>query len=111
MHRLLFDQNLSYRIIQHIEQLFPESDHVRLLGLDKADDLTIWEYAKNHNFHIVTQDNDFTDISTLYGYPPKIIRISTGNTTTDVVIKLINGKQEIIKEFLDNKETGILEIE
>jgi predicted nuclease of predicted toxin-antitoxin system len=111
MHKLLFDQNLSYRIIKQIEHLFPSSSHVRLLKLDKVDDLAIWKYANEHGFHIVTQDTDFNDINTLYGYPPKIIRIRTGNASTNAIIQLIQNKNEIIHDFLDNEETGFLELD
>jgi predicted nuclease of predicted toxin-antitoxin system len=40
--RLLFDQNLSHRLVSDLEDLSPNSAHVRLLGLSEADDLTIW---------------------------------------------------------------------
>lgn len=59
MHKLLLDQNLSYRILTQLEQFFPRSSHVRLLKLDQSDDIAIWQYAKKHNFHIVSKDTDF----------------------------------------------------
>ena len=111
MHKLLFDQNLSYKIVKQIAHLFPESNHVRLLKLDKADDLDVWQYAKEHGYHIVTQDTDFHDINTLYGYPPKIIRINTGNTVTHTIVELLEKKNELIHDFLDNDEMGFLELE
>src|SRR5258708_4760795 len=111
MHKFLLDQNLSYKIIKEIEDIFPKSTHVRLLNLDTSDDLTVWRYAKENGYHIVTQDTDFSDISTLNGYPPKIIRINTGNTATQTIIKLLQNKCEIINEFLDNKKIGYLEID
>ncbi|MGI0061909.1 MAG: DUF5615 family PIN-like protein [Nitrosotalea sp.] len=111
MHKLLFDQNLSYKIIKHIEHLFLNTSHVKLLDLDQADDLSIWEYAKENNFTIVTQDTDFDDINTLSGYPPKIIRINTGNTATKTVIELILDKYEIITDFLKNIDIGFLELD
>ncbi len=111
MHKLLLDQNLSYKIIKHIKHLFPNSTHVRLLKLDQADDLAVYLYAKEHNFHIVTQDADFNDINTLNGYPPKVIRINTGNNATQTIIELIQNKSEIILDFLDNETIGFLEID
>ena len=36
--KLLFDQNLSFKLCEQLASLFPESSHVRLLGLEKADD-------------------------------------------------------------------------
>lgn len=111
MHKLLFDQNLSFRLVKQIEHVFPESNHVRLLNLDKADDLTVWQYAKDNNFHIVSKDSDFYNITTLYGYPPKVIRINIGNASTKAIIKLFEQKEETIKAFLDNKITGLLELD
>ena len=109
MHKLLFDQNLSYKIIKQIEHLFPDSNHVHLLKLDKADDAAIWKYAKENNFHIVSKDADFNDMNTLYGFPPKIIWIR-GNTTTQVIVKLLKNKNEIIYDFLDDKKVGLMEL-
>ena len=111
MHKLLLDQNLSYKIIKQIEHLFPDSNHVHLLKLDKADDLTIWKYAKKNNFHIVSKDADFNDMNTLYGFPPKIIWIHSGNTSTQTVVKLLKNKNEIIHAFLDDRKTGLLKLE
>ena len=57
--KLLFDQNLSHRLISLLHDLFPNSVHVRSLGFAEADDLTIWNYAKDHGLVIVTQDSDY----------------------------------------------------
>lgn len=111
MHKLLLDQNLSYKIIKHIVHLFPGSTHVRLVNLDTSDDLSLWKYAKENGYHIVTQDTDFNDISTLYGYPPKIIRINIGNTATQTIIELLQDKVETIKEFFNDENAGYLELE
>ena len=110
MPKLLFDQNLSYRIIKNIGDLFPESKHVARLKLDKADDLALWQYAKDNDFHIVSKDTDFNDINTLYGFPPKIIWIQTGNTSTKNIIEIIRNKSKVIQLFLEDTNTGILKI-
>jgi predicted nuclease of predicted toxin-antitoxin system len=44
--KLLFDQNISYRIIQKIEDIFPESRQVRNIKLENSTDSQIWEYAR-----------------------------------------------------------------
>ena len=43
------------------------------LGFDQLPDREIWEYGKRENFLIVTKDADFSDLSLLCGFPPKII--------------------------------------
>ena len=37
--KLLFDQNLSFKLCQALADLFPGSSQVRLLGLAEADDI------------------------------------------------------------------------
>lgn len=44
--KLLFDQNLSYKLCQRLADLFPGSSQVRLLGLREADDQAVWHYAQ-----------------------------------------------------------------
>ena len=57
--KLLFDQNISFRIIKQLERVFPGSKQVKELGLENTSDIEIWEYAKINNFVIVTFDADF----------------------------------------------------
>jgi predicted nuclease of predicted toxin-antitoxin system len=63
--KLLFDQNLSFKLYRQLADLFPGSNQLRLLGLSEADDRAIWEYAKANRFILVTQDADFADMATL----------------------------------------------
>src|SRR3989442_611123 len=48
--RLLFDQNLSFKLCSRLAGLFPDSSQVRLLGLSEADDRVVWEHAKANGF-------------------------------------------------------------
>jgi len=107
--KLLFDQNISFRLIKRISDIFPESKQVRELGLENTTDIEIFEYAKRNGFAIVTFDSDFFDISTLKGYPPKIIWIRTGNTSIDNLEIILRNRQELIEIFL-NEDYGCIEI-
>ncbi len=97
--KLLFDQNISFRLVKKIVTIFPNSKQVRELGLENATDSEIFEYAKKNDFTIVTFDADFCGISVLKGFPPKIIWIRTGNTTTNNLELLLNNKSELILQF------------
>ncbi len=108
--KLLFDQNISFRIIKKIEDIFQDSEQTKRLNLDKASDFEIWKYAKNNNFCIVTFDSDFIDISVLKGTPPKIIWLRVGNTSTNSIAEIFQTNQEIIKEFLTSVEVAYLEL-
>jgi predicted nuclease of predicted toxin-antitoxin system len=57
--KLPFDENLSFKLCRQLDDLFPGSSQVRLLGLERADDATIWGHAKANEFAIVTLDADF----------------------------------------------------
>lgn len=77
--KLLFDQNLSWRLPEHLAELYPGSRHIREFGLKESEDLDIWEHAKANDFVIVTKDKDFQQRSLLYGHPPKVVRLLVGN--------------------------------
>lgn len=98
--KLLFDQNISFRLINKIITLFPEAKQVRQLGIENYSDIEIWEYAKQNDYSIITFDADFLDISSLKGHPPKIIWLRFGNTSTDMLAEILTAKYEIIKEFI-----------
>ena len=107
--KLLFDQNISFRLLKQIIDIFPESKQVRELGLENSTDSEIFEYAKRNDYAIVTFDSDFCDLNIMKGSPIKIIWIRTGNVTTKNLEDLIRDKHESIKLFLV-EEYGCLEI-
>ena len=57
--KLLFDQNLSPRLPNQLEDIFPGSLHVREVRLIKATDTLIWEYARQHELILISKDADF----------------------------------------------------
>lgn len=102
--KLLFDQNISFRIISKISHLFPEAKQVRQLGIENDLDIDIWQFAKDNDYSIVTYDSDFYDLSNLKGHPPKIIWLRIGNTTTNFLAQIINSKTATIKSFIQDNE-------
>ena len=56
--KLLFDENLSYKLVRLLEDLFPNSIHVRDIDLKAADDPLVWEYAKDNDLILVSKDAD-----------------------------------------------------
>lgn len=106
----MLDQNLSYRMLPELEQVYPGSSHVRLRNLDTADDKTIWEYAREHGFAIVTLDSDFHELATIYGAPPKVVWIKTGNQPRGYVVsKLLQYRRQILM-LEEDAETAVVEI-
>jgi predicted nuclease of predicted toxin-antitoxin system len=87
--KLLFDQNISYRILKKLPDFYSESSHVKTEDLFDVSDIEIWEYAKYNEFTIVSLDSDFNDINVIKGFPPKIIWIKTGNLDIDEIAQLL----------------------
>lgn len=108
--KLLFDQNISFRILKKLPEIFQGSSHVNSEGLMNSSDFEIWEYARTQNFIIVTQDSDFNDLYLLRGFPPKILWIQTGNFQTFELALILENRQNTLIEFSTNDELGCLVI-
>jgi len=106
--KLLLDENLSDRILQRIIGLYPDSAHVKTLGLTNTDDAEIWEYAKTNDFVIVSKDSDFHQRSLLYGHPPKFIYLRVGNCSTSKIVQILRDEIDIISQFGDREAESIL---
>ena len=109
--KLLFDQNLSHRLVGLLGDLFPNSIHVRQIGLHEADDLTIWNHAKEHDLVIVTQDSDYADWNKIRGVPPPIVWLRCGNASVDEIhAKLRDAAERILLIAAEQAEIEIVEI-
>ncbi len=106
--KLLFDHNLSPRLVAQLFDLYPDSTHVYLVGLDQASDQAIWQYARLNDFIVVTKDADYSDLSVLSGYPPKVIWIRRGNCETRDIASLLRSDYEAIKALSEDAAIGIL---
>jgi predicted nuclease of predicted toxin-antitoxin system len=108
--KLLFDQNLSFKLCSALADLFPGSSQVRLLGLAEADDAAVWRHAKANGFIFVTQDADFADMASLYGAPPKVIWLRCGNQPTEGIERRLRAQAPAIAAFEQDREAACLEL-
>lgn len=106
--RLLFDHNLSPRLVRRLADLYPDTNHVFLVGLDRASDLAVWMYAQTNDYIIVTKDSDFGDVSVLRGFPPKVIWLRLGNCTTNDVERTLRNGFAAIDAFANDPTAGVL---
>ena len=97
--KLLFDENLSFRLCELLSELFPGSTHVRDVGLERADDRTIWNYAADRGFVVVSLDVDFAEMAALLGAPPKTIWLRSGNQPTEITAELLRAHFALIQNF------------
>jgi predicted nuclease of predicted toxin-antitoxin system len=87
--KLLFDENLSPRLVELLADVFPGSAHVRDVGLASATDADVWAYAKLNALTIVSKDADFRQVSFLHGQPPKVVWLHVGNRSTAGIQSLV----------------------
>lgn len=106
--KLLFDHNLSPKLVRNLADLFPDSSHLFLLNLDESDDTIVFDFARQNNFTIVTKDADFNDLGLVRGFPPKIIWMRRGNCSTGEIEKILRNHFADISEFYQSKDHGVL---
>ena len=108
MKLLLFDQNISPRLVDRLADLYPGSIHVSIIGMGNALDIEIWQYAYDHENIIVTKDADFSELGLLKGFPPKIIWIRRGNCSTRDIETILRENYSAISTLGEDPEIGIL---
>ena len=97
--KLLLDQNISRKLVKTLGRSFPGTSHVHTLGLSTASDLEVWEYARTHEYIIVTQDSDFSERIAVHGHPPKVVWLRVGNTSTQHIKTLLAERRKDILAF------------
>lgn len=106
--KLLFDENLSFRLPDAVADLFPGSAHVRSLGLKGRADDTIWEVAARQGFVIVSKDRDFFDKAVVAGGTPKFVWIRLGNVSTKAVEDVIRSNSGRIEALGASSEIVLI---
>lgn len=106
--KLLFDQNVSHRLVALLADAYPNCLHVRMIGLNAASDTIIWDYAKRNGYMIVSKDADFRQRSFLLGYPPKVIWIRRGNCSTNAVVTILRNHVADIARFEADPTAAVL---
>jgi len=104
----LFDENLSHKLVRSLEDLFPNSVHVRDVGLKASDDLEVWKYAQDNSLIICSKDSDLHQRSFLLGFPPKILWVRLGNCSTSEVEALLRKHFASIALFADDDYASFL---
>ena len=106
--KLLFDHNLSPCLVNRLGDIYPNSNHLFNLGLDTEEDSVVWQYARDNEFIIVTKDSDFSELTLVRGFPPKVIWIRIGNCTTNDIESLIRFHEKEIEKFHSDLSLGVL---
>jgi predicted nuclease of predicted toxin-antitoxin system len=108
--KLLFDQNLSFKLVRLLADLFPGSTQLRLVGLDATDGPLVWDYTIQHDMAIVTQDVDFANLSLLRGHPPKIVWLRCGNQSTLTIERILRANAALLQQFDSDPVLSFIEV-
>jgi predicted nuclease of predicted toxin-antitoxin system len=108
--KLLLDENLSRRLVPLLAPAYPGTTQVVLLGLESASDSVVWQTAKDRGFVIVTRDVDFSELSLVWGQPPKVIWLRTPNPSKAATLKILLEHRAIIEEALLAKGQACVEV-
>jgi predicted nuclease of predicted toxin-antitoxin system len=106
--KLLFDHNLPPLLVSRLADLFPQSQHVFPLGMDRASDWEIRDFAKQNDYFIVTKDADFSDLCVLFGFPPRIIWIRRGNCSAMALEEILRRHHRVIEALEADAMNGVL---
>ena len=106
--KLLFDANLSPRLVASLSDLYPGSAHVFDHGSIAADDAAIWRIAGRDGYSIATKDTDFLELSLLHGAPPKVVLLRIGNAPTARIEQLLRRRADRIRQFVGAPDEAVL---
>jgi len=106
--KLLFDENLSPRLVALLAGDFPGCTHIEHAGLRGSTDAAVWSYARENSCVIVSKDNDFRQRAFLFGAPPKVVWLSVGNAGTDAIATLLRAGRERLGAFVSEPGESLL---
>lgn len=106
--KLLFDENVSHKLVGILAYEFPGSAHVRDVGLHAAADGQIWDHARRQGLMIVSKDTDFRERSYVEGFPPKTIWLDVGNAGTVAIAELLRRERGRVDRFEKQEEASLL---
>lgn len=108
--KLLLDENLSRRLLPSLVATYPDSTHVALVGLERASDLDVWAFAGDNGYAILTKDDDFSALSALRGHPPRVIKLTLGNSDNATVLAALLQNQTQIEERFADATVAMVEL-
>jgi len=106
--KLLFDENLSFRLIDRLAAEYPGSSHVELVGLRGESDQAIWRYARDNHFIVTSKDDDFRNLCLVYGAPPKVVWLNLGNASTAQIADLLKKRRIDLEQFSASADDALL---
>jgi predicted nuclease of predicted toxin-antitoxin system len=103
MTRLLLDQGIPLSAEEHLQTLGFDAIHVHNLGMSRATDRVILEYAKTDCRTVITLDADFHTILAVENESaPSVIRIRREGLRGNEIAQLLQRLWPLIRPKIEN---------
>lgn len=107
--RLLLDENVSWRLAAYLRPHCAAVLHVRDVGLDESPDTSIWRYAKQHGYDVLTKDEDFVRLVLAEGFPPRVVAVQNAQVPVRQLADFLLARLPQVEAFLgEQQEFGML---
>ncbi|MCB1640467.1 MAG: DUF5615 family PIN-like protein [Xanthomonadales bacterium] len=109
--KLLLDENLSRRLVPALQADYPGTTQVSLVGLERASDAQLCDYAQANGFLICSKDDDFAGLVAARGYRPRLVRIALGNVSNDTILAALVAARARLERAFNDSTVGVVVIE
>ena len=107
--RLLLDENVSWRLAAYLRPHCEAVLHVRDIQLDNSPDTSIWRYAKQYGYDIITKDEDFVRLVMASGFPPRIVALQNAQVAVARLAEFMVTQLPQLRQFLGGQaEFGLM---
>jgi len=109
--RLLLDENVSWRLAAYLRSHCEVVLHVRDIGLDESPDTSIWRYARQHGYNLLTKDDDFVRLVLAEGFPPRVVALQNAQVPVKALAEFLLARMPQVEDFLTTQnEFGMLQL-
>jgi predicted nuclease of predicted toxin-antitoxin system len=109
--RLLLDENISWRLVSYLRSHCAVVLHVRDTQLNNSPDTSIWRYAKQHGYDVITKDEDFLRLVLAEGFPPRVVAVQNAQVPVAKLAEFMLARLPQIESFLgEQTEFGFLQL-
>lgn len=87
--KFICDVHIAYKLVGYLKKKGCECTHVnQIFSNPQTTDSEIADYADENGLIVVTKDSDFRDRYILNRTPKKLLKLNTGNSSTQQMINL-----------------------
>jgi predicted nuclease of predicted toxin-antitoxin system len=106
--KLLFDENLSPRLVRELAAEFPDSAQVDDAGLRAHSDAEVWAHARWHGFVIASKGERFPQAQFPPRTPTQVLWLAVGNAGTDVIARILRDHRAEIEAMVADPDAALL---